>query len=348
MGVSDRPPIDVVVPAYNEASDIGMCLDSILAQDYLENIARIFVVDAGSEDETVGIVQRRTESEPRIVLLTGNGRLNAAEAFNLGFRAGDAPIVARVDAHSSIAPDYLSRAADIFATEDGRLACVGGQPEQVGVTPFGRAVAYARGSRFGVGGSVYADRRARAYVDTVQAGVYRREALDAVRGFATTMLVGEDEEVNWRLRRAGWSILLDRSLSFRYRTRSSWREVFRQHRNYGQSRALVVAAHPDFLRPRHLAPAALVVAGAALGAAALVKGRARSAELVLAAAYASAAVVAGRRAADRGGEPQLSLEVSKAFAAMHLGYGVGLLEGGIRLAAARLGLGTPPRRVGSR
>jgi succinoglycan biosynthesis protein ExoA len=336
------------MPAYNEARDIGTCLDSVLGQDYPKDLVKIFVVDAGSEDETVQIVRRHCMGDPRVVILTGKGRLNAAEAFNLGFRAGTAPLVARVDAHSTIAANYLSRAAEIFAAEDGRLACVGGQPEQVGVTPFGRGVAYARGSRFGVGGSVYADRRARAYVDTVQTGVYRREPLEAVGGFATRMLVGEDEEVNWRLRRAGWSILLDRSLRFRYRTRSSWSELLRQHRHYGQSRARVLAAHPDFLQPRHLAPAALVVVGAALGAAALVNRGARNAELALAATYFSAAVVAGRRAAERGGEPQLSLEVTRAFTAMHLGYGVGLVEGAIQLVAARLGIRTPSRAVRSR
>jgi succinoglycan biosynthesis protein ExoA len=348
MRVESPPAIDVVVPAYNEAHDIGACLDSILAQDYQKGIVRIFVIDAGSEDETAEIVRSRAQREPRVVLLTGNGRLNAAEAFNLGFRAGEAPIVARVDGHSTIAPDYLSRAAAIFASENDRLACIGGQPEQIGVTSFGRGFAYARGSRFGVGGSVYAEKRQRAYVDTVQTGVYRREALDAVGGFATTMLVGEDEEVNWRLRRAGWTILLDRSLRFRYKTRSSWRQVFRQHRHYGQSRARVVAAHPEFLRPRHLAPAALVVGGAALGAAAFVKDWARSAELALVASYASAALLAGRRVAEREGEPELSLEVSKAFTAMHLGYGVGLVEGAIHIASARFGTGTPRLAVRDR
>jgi succinoglycan biosynthesis protein ExoA len=346
--VSDRPPIDVVVPAYNEALAIGMCLDSILAQDYLKDIVRIFVVDAGSDDQTVEIVQRRTEGEPRVVLLTGNGRLNAAEACNLGFRAGDAPLVARVDAHLNIAPDYLSRAADTFADEDSLLACVGGRPEHVGVTRFGRGAACARGSRFGVGASVYADRRARAYVDTVPVGVYRRAALDAVGGYATRMLCGEDEEMNWRLRRAGWKILLDGSLRFGYRARSSWRELYLQHRLYGQARARVIALYPNFLRPHHLAPGLLVGGGIVIGAAALVNGRARNAGLALAAAYASAALFAGRRAAEKGGEPQLSLEVSKAFTAMHLGYGVGFVEGAIQVAAARLGLGTLPRAVRTR
>lgn len=346
--MTERQRIDVVVPAYNEESGIGPCLDSILAQDYPPDLVRVYVVDAGSEDATAEIVQARALAEPRIRLLSGPGRLNAGEAFNLGYRAGEAPLVARVDGHSSIAPDYLSRAAEAFVTEDGHLACVGGQPDQVGETPFGRGVAAARGSRFGVGNSVYAERRDRAYVATVQAGVYRRSALDEVGGFATTMLVGEDEEVNWRLRRAGWTILLDRSLRFRYTTRSTWRAVFRQHRHYGESRARVIAAHPEFVRPRHLAPAALVVGSAVLGAASLASSRARRTALLLSASYACGAAAAGRRAAARSGEPENWVQVSAAFTAMHLGYGVGLVAGAAQVLAARLGRSEPARVVRSR
>ena len=145
------------------------------------------------------------------------------------------------------------------------MCCVGAQPEQVGETPFGEAVALARGSSFGVGASVYADERTRADVDTIQAGVYRRAPLEEVGGFRTDMLVGEDEELNWRLKKAGYRLVLDTSVRFVYTTRSSWRAVFRQHRNYGQSRVRVLAAHPDFLRPYHLAPPGMVAAGAASG-----------------------------------------------------------------------------------
>ena len=97
----------------------------------------------------------------------------------------------------------------------------------------------------------------RADVDTIQAGVYRRAPLEEVGGFRTDMLVGEDEELNWRLKKAGYRLVLDTSVRFVYTTRSSWAAVFRQHRNYGQSRVRVLAAHPDFLRPYHLAPPGL-------------------------------------------------------------------------------------------
>jgi succinoglycan biosynthesis protein ExoA len=333
--MSGAPAFDVVIPAYDEAAHVGTCLDDVLAQDHPAHLVRVWVVDAGSTDATAAIVEARAAAEPRIALVRPGGRLNAAQALNAGLACGRAPLVARVDAHSRLAPDYLSRAADAFADGDDRLACVGGQPEQVGETTAGRAVALARGSRFGVGGSVYADRRSRAQVDTVQCGVYRRRVLEEAGGFATDMLVGEDEELNWRLRRGGYEILLDTRLRFRYTTRSSWRAAYRQYRNYGRSRARVLAAHPDYLRFRHLAPSALVAGMGALAAAAPASAGARRALGGLVSGYAATAVAAAVYAA--GGDLPLAPAVAASFPALHLGYGVGLLEGCAELAGGRLG-----------
>jgi succinoglycan biosynthesis protein ExoA len=337
---------DVVVPAFQEEAHVAACLDRLQAQDYPREAVRVFVVDAGSTDRTGDLVREWASRDPRILLIDGRGRLNAAQAVNAGIAAGSAPLVARVDAHTTLAPDYLSAAARAFSSVGPDVACVGGQPEQVGETVFGRGLALARRSPFGVGASVYADVRPRAFVDTVQAGVYRRDALHAVGGFATDMLVGEDEELNWRLRQAGYRILLDTSLRFRYATRPTWRAAFRQYRHYGQSRARVVAAHPDFLRPYHLAPSALVAGAAGLAAAAPRSRVARRTLVTGAAAYAGATLAAGVHAARS--EPKLAPAVAAGFSALHAGYGVGMLEGAAELAAAALGCGAPAEAVRER
>src|SRR6185312_7830129 len=133
------------------------------------------------------------------------------------------------------------------------------RPEQTGETAWGVAAALARTSRFGTGGSVYAGTSQRELVDTVQCGVYRREALERVGAFDDSMVYGEDDELNWRLREAGYRIVLDDSIRFIYFTRASLSGLFRQYRNYGRAKVRVLARHPRFLRPWHLAPAAFVL-----------------------------------------------------------------------------------------
>jgi succinoglycan biosynthesis protein ExoA len=337
---------DVVVPAFDEASHVGACLDHVLAQDHPCERVRVWVVDAGSTDDTAALVRAREMQEARLNLVCGERRLNAAQACNLGIAQGRAELVARVDAHTYPAPDYLARAAEILVAAGPEVACVGGQPEQVGETRFGRGVARARRSRFGVGGSIYADRRQQAFVDTVQGGVYRRSALVAVGGFNEGMLCSEDEELNWRLRLSGFRILLDTRLRFRYTTRSSWRAACRQYRSYGRGRARVLAEHPEFLRPRHLTPSLLVSGTTGLAIASVRSRRARHALAGLLSAYGASALAAGIRAASD--EMSLAPTIAAGFTALHVGYGIGLLEGAVEVGGARLGRARPAPTVSER
>lgn len=341
---SHLPEVDVVIPAFNEEAHIDACLDHVLAQDYPADRLRAWVVDAGSTDRTAEAVAARAAGEPRLSLVTGHGRLNAGRALTVGIAQGHGELVARVDAHTNIAPDYVRRAVERMEALGPRLALVGGQPTQLGESRFGRAVVLARRSRFGVGDSIYADRRPVAFVDTVQGGVYRRSALEAVGGFGTVFLTGEDEECNWRLRKAGYDVLLDTGLRFTYATRSSWRALFRQHRNYGASRAHVVARHPDYLRPRHVVPGAFVGTLAALVLASVAIRRARWALGATLAAYGTGvagASIAATSSADR----SLAPHVGACFTAMHLGYGAGSLGAASSLLGARLGIAAPRTTV---
>ena len=317
------PRIDVVIPAYNEERSIGRCLDATLGQSYPADRYRVLLVDAGCSDRTLEIARER--EDPRLVIVANGGRrLSTPEALNLGIEHSDADVVARIDAHGWPEPDFLERAAGALQRGGADVACVGGQPLAAGDSRFVRAFTLARGSRFGVGGSVYAAPDRLAEADTVPWGTYRREALVAAGGFDPLMIHGEDEELNWRIRQAGNRILLDPAIRFRYVPRSSLRAVFGQYRGYGRARARVLAKHPGFLRARHLVPAAMVGGGATLAAAAPFSPRARRALGAGAAAYASLSGLAALEATRRD-DVRLAPLVAACFPALHAGYGIGML-----------------------
>ena len=144
------------------------------------------------------------------------------------------------------------------------------------------------------------------------------------------MVYGEDDELNWRLGEAGYKILLDDSIRFVYVTRDSLRGLFRQYRNYGRAKVRVLARHPRFLRPWHLAPALFVLGFAVLVAGALIgPGWLRLAAAACAGAYVAAAVLAAVTAAGIR-RPALAARIFAAFAAIHFGYGLGMLSGLLR------------------
>jgi succinoglycan biosynthesis protein ExoA len=318
--------VDVLVSALNEEVYLARCLDSLLAQDYPRDLLRVVFIDGGSTDRTIEIARTAAAKDSRLTIIADRGRLNLPEALNLGLAVSDGDLVAKIDGHGYPEPDFVRRAASILAAEADDVAAVGGRPEQEGETVWGDAVATARASRFGTGGSVYAGASAREYVDTVQCGVYRRVALEAVGRFDATMVYGEDDELNWRLREAGYRILLDTSMRFHYVARATLPGVYRQYRNYGRAKVRVAAAHPRYVRPWHLAPAAFVVGVGATVAAAPFSGRARRIAKALAGSYTTAALAAA--ATSRGAKDAPSrVRVCACFAAMHLGYGTGMLAG---------------------
>ncbi|MGH8302525.1 MAG: glycosyltransferase, partial [Steroidobacteraceae bacterium] len=63
------PPVAVIVPARDEAANIGPCVESLSAQQYPPDRLAIIVVDDDSSDETAAIAADLAGLDPRIVLL---------------------------------------------------------------------------------------------------------------------------------------------------------------------------------------------------------------------------------------------------------------------------------------
>lgn len=319
------PCVDVIMSGLNEQRYVERCLRATLAQDYPRDHLRVIYVDGGSSDATVAIARRLADEDPRLSVVAGRARLNLPEAMNIGLERAEGELVAKIDLHGYPETDFLRRAAEVFAGAEADVAAVGGRPVQEGETPWGVAVARARTSRFGTGGSVYAGTARQEYVDSIQCAVYRREALVEAGGFDPAAAYGEDDELNWRLRDRGLRLLLDDSIRFHYFTRPSLDSLFRQYRNYGQAKVRVAALHPRRVRPWHLAPAAFVLTGGTLLILAPVSRWARRllaalTGLYLSGGWAAASATHGPRDTTSRGR------VLACFMAIHLGYGSGMVQ----------------------
>jgi glycosyltransferase involved in cell wall biosynthesis len=86
------PKISVIIPAKNEATLLGFCLDAIKKQSYPKNCFEIILVDNGSIDETVQIAKTFD-----CLVLDGSG-LTIAGLRNLGVKFSTGEILAFLDA----------------------------------------------------------------------------------------------------------------------------------------------------------------------------------------------------------------------------------------------------------
>jgi glycosyltransferase involved in cell wall biosynthesis len=102
-----QPTIDVLVPAYNVARFIGESLASIQAQTIRD--FRVIVVDDGSTDETLSIVEHFARTDPRIAIVRSPSRGGIVSALNLGLTKCYAPYIARMDADDIAMPERLEK-----------------------------------------------------------------------------------------------------------------------------------------------------------------------------------------------------------------------------------------------
>ena len=319
----EAPLVSVVMPVRNEAAHLTHAFSALDAQTYPRHRIEVLVVDGGSTDTTLEVVQRQGATDPRIRLLGGAG-VNTPAAMNVGLAAAHGDIIAKVDGHGWVNPGFLSVAQRALSA-DPTIGCVGGIIEPVASTPTERAISIARFSVLGVGGGVYTLDKRIQDVETVQCGVYRRAALEEVGGFDPLMAFGEDEEVNFRIRMAGWRIQLQPEMRFAYQVRPSIRALARQYFRYGRARVAVVRKHPAFLRPKHLAPTMLVLVLAAAAALLLISG-ARVAGALVFGTYFATLMAGALSLCVRARFARFDL-VAASLAALHLGYGLGLLRG---------------------
>ena len=98
--------VSVVVPAYNREKTIGRCLDSILSQ--VLSPREIVVVDDGSDDRTVEIVEKYRDNYKNVKLVLQN-RGGAQRARNRGIKEASSEWIAFLDSDDEWCPEYLKR-----------------------------------------------------------------------------------------------------------------------------------------------------------------------------------------------------------------------------------------------
>lgn len=318
--VPPRPLVSVVMPVRNERGSIDEAIDSVLRQTCSD--LEVIVVDGRSTDGTAERVAEVAACDAR-VRLADNPDRTIPHALNIGLAHARGTYLARVDAHAGVNDEYVARGVRWLERELD-VAGVGGQRRGVARTRSGRAVAAVLSSPFGVGDSINHYATSPQDSDHASFGVYRVEVLRAVGGWDEALLVNEDVDLDHRILAAGHRLRYDPDMHILWHVRESVPDFARQYRRYGRGKALMVRKNgSSAVRLRHLAPPALVVCLAVAGGLAAA-GRGRAA-IALAAPYGLALSVAGTRTA-RGTDLAVR-DVVPAFAAMHLSWGLGFLEG---------------------
>ncbi|MFI5396502.1 MAG: glycosyltransferase family 2 protein [Candidatus Binatia bacterium] len=335
--MSELPLVSVVIPMRNESTHIGACIDAVLAQDYPTDRIEIVVIDGDSDDDSARVLRGYGG---RIRVLHNPSRI-VPTAMNIGITAACGEIIARVDAHTVVAPEYIWVGVETLQRTGADN--VGGPMNAVGGGRWGTAIALAMGSRFGIGAYFHfaaADRE----VDTVYMGMYPRRVFERIGLFDEELVRNQDDELNYRLRKSGGRIFLTTRMQSRYQNRQSVTALVRQFFEYGWWKIRVLQKHPAQMSVRHFVPPSLVLS--LVVSAVLTPWSAAAGWLfcAIAGAYVVAVTACAASVAPRHG-CNLVAPVAAAFAAIHLSWGTGFVLGALRFAPRWLANEPQPPRL---
>ena len=246
------PFVTVVMPVRNEADYIAGSLGAVLDQDYPPELMEIIVADGMSTDSTREVVRSLQSRFPNLRLIDNPGKI-APTGLNRAIAEARGEIIARVDGHCEIAPDYIRRSVEHL--QSGEADGVGGPIETIGETAMATVIATAMSSTFGVGGSAFRTVKGKTMLaDTIAFPTYTREIIERGGDYDEELVRNQDDEYNYRLRKLGAKILLAADVQSRYYSRSTFRKVFKQYYQYGYWKVRVLQKHPRQMSLRQFIP----------------------------------------------------------------------------------------------
>ncbi len=320
------PFVSLILPIRNEAKHIRGCLESIAQQDFPHEQMEIIIADGLSTDNTKEVVETFKPSDIPLIWLDNPGKI-VPTGLNLAIRQARGDVIIRVDGHTTLASDYVQQC--VLALQCSGAENVGGRMNPVGKNTFGKAVALATSSPFGVGGARFHYSTQEEWVDTVYLGAWPKEVFQKVGLFDEELVRDQDDEFNYRLREAGGKILLIPRINSWYSVRSQPKDLWKQYLQYGFWKVRVFQKHPRQMRWSQFIPPIFVLAVLISLLIAILFSWGWKVPLALAGLYLLAALIATLLTAARKGWLEVCL-LPFTFAILHVSYGSGFLWGLIK------------------
>jgi glycosyltransferase involved in cell wall biosynthesis len=122
--------LSIVVPVFNSGKYLEQCLLSILHQN--EVSIEIIVINDGSTDNSLEIIQRMMQKDNRIILINNkSGSGNPGTPRNQGIAIARGKYLCFVDSDDWIEPDYYEQLLAVIDREDLDMVFAGGYTNQV-------------------------------------------------------------------------------------------------------------------------------------------------------------------------------------------------------------------------
>jgi glycosyltransferase involved in cell wall biosynthesis len=324
--MSNHELVSIILPCRNEEKFIGLCLESIINNDFSEEDLEVLVIDGQSNDNTRSIVKSYAHRFPYIKLLDNPTKITPS-AFNIGINSSKGNIIIIMGAHNMYPPNYISGLT--YWLKKTGADCVGGlcQTKAVNNSVFAQAISLSISQPFGVGNAYFRiGSKSIRRVDTVAFGCYRREVFNKIGLFDEELVRNQDDEFNLRLKKQGGQILLVPKIISYYYARDSLSKLWRMYYQYGYFKPLVARKVGGIFTLRQLVPSLFVSSLLLTAIMSFWFPLMKTIFAIIGCSYLAMNIYFSSKAAlDKG--IKIGLALSLVFPVLHISYGVGYLKG---------------------
>ena len=220
-GDDSNPPLPVVtsvVPTFFEVEYIERCVRSLLDQTYPAEKHYILVIDGGSTDGTLEVIEKlmletNAEGPARLRLLHNPDRF-VPQARNLAMDnlPEGTELLLELVGHSWVEAEHLEkRVLDMQEHEreiGKQIGAMGARLLPYGdeLSLIGRWIHSSLENPFGSGNGSFARFEGKEKTLVPPLALYRREAVEQIGGYDNYFCTGQDCDVQMRLHKAGWPL----------------------------------------------------------------------------------------------------------------------------------------------
>jgi succinoglycan biosynthesis protein ExoA len=249
--------ISVIVAIKNEEHYIQKCLESLLNQTFSKKSFQIIIVDGGSTDNTLHIVERYLGKYPDFISLHHNPKQWQAVGRNIAIRNDKkSDLISYIDGHCIAEPHWLENLYNSFLESDsnqlGGVGSIHYSPDDESI--LGKSIEQVFSTPIGGFGSSYQPEKKKRQVQTAPFVLYSKSALKDVGYYDEDMKIGEDYTLNYKLQKKKYSLYVEPKAIVYYYKKQSLPAFFQQMFNYGIAKAIIVKKYPSSLSFFHFLP----------------------------------------------------------------------------------------------
>lgn len=248
--------VSFTVIARNEEASLPALFRDLLSQSYPHSQIEVVLVDSDSTDKTRRCMEEfasRYAGEFAGVQVLDNPGRTLPRGWNVALRAFSGDVILRVDAHANIPADFVEKNVNCLnsgeSVSGGQRPCVIENP-----TRWQKTLLLAENSLFGSSIAPFRRDVGRMYAKSVFHGAYRREVFETIGGYNEELARTEDNEIHYRMRKAGFRLCFDPDIISYQHVRSSLKKMVRQKYANGKWIGLTLGVCPGCLSLYHFVP----------------------------------------------------------------------------------------------